>query len=237
MSRLAFDIETVSPDLQPDERPTFDDPGDFEFLIAGLGYQAEPGGPVETELFFRDGWGPDAELDVIDAALDWLESHDADAIVTYNGENFDFVHLLGRAEIAGDATGRDDVFARAQAFMDGLTSIDVRNDARDAYGGYPSLEDVCSKNDVDAPKTLLTKFGIDQARLDEQRPSAAWGQAHIVNTDVPILGEQYLDLVDDGETDSEAFESLRAALDHYARTDIEPLFELADKRPFATAPQ
>lgn len=237
MPRLAFDIETVSPDVPHDEMPDFEDSSDFEFLISAVGYQPEPGDDVETELFFRDGWGPEAELDVIEATLEWLEARNADTLLTYNGARFDLLHFVGRAEIASEQLGaREGLVARVQQFLDGIDHDDIRNDARNAYGGYPSLEDVAFKNDVTVEQTHLEDFGLSADRLNQHRDSRSWGKSHIVNSDIPILGEEYLDLVDDGETDSETYDSIRRAFDHYARADIEPLFELADVRPFASAP-
>lgn len=235
MQRIAFDIETVSPDVPHTDRPTFDDPTDFEFLVSGLGYQEAPGEDIETELIFRDGWGAVSELDVIEATLDWLDDRDADQLVTYNGTNFDLVHLRGRAEIACNAAGeRAGLVERIDAFVDGVEHIDLRNDAVSAYGGYPTFEDVCSKNDVGTEKTLLEDHGISVDALNKYRDSASWGDAHIGNGDVPVIGERFLDGIDEGKTS--AVETYREALEHYSRADIVPLFDLADKRPFAEAP-
>ena len=237
MSRFAFDIETVSPDVPHDQRPDFDDSSDFEFLISAVGYQPEPGDPVETELFFRDGWGPEAEAEVIDRTLDWFEARDGDTLLTYNGERFDLVHLRGRAEIASkEAVGYDALEDRIETFLANIEHDDVRHDARRAYGGYPSLEGVCKKNDVDVVETPLDEYELSEERLNETRSSKSWGKNHLVSEDVPVLGEEYLSAVDAGETETETFENVRSALDHYARGDIRPLFRLADARPFATAP-
>lgn len=237
MSRFAFDIETVSPDVPHDQKPNFDDSGDFEFLISAVGYQADPGAEIETELFFRDGWTPEAEVDVIESTLDWFDSRDGDTLLTYNGERFDLIHLRGRAEIAGtSAYDHDDLVARVESFLAGIEHDDVRDDARAAYGGYPSLEGTCKKNDVEVVETPLEEYGFSEERLNKTRSSKVWGKDHLVSQDVPVIGEEYLGAVNAGETDTEAFENMREGLAHYARADIRPLFELADKRPFATAP-
>lgn len=237
MGRAAFDIETVSPDVPHDEYPDFEDPDDFEFLISAVGYQPAPGDEIETELFFRDGWGPAAELDVIEATLDWLDARDVETLFTYNGSGFDLIHFEGRAERASAALGRrDGVADRVRTFLDGVAHDDLRDDAVDVYGGYPSLEDVCFKNDIDVAKTLLSDYDISEQPLNETRSSKAWGKPDLQNEDVPVLGEAFLDLVDDGGADSEAYETLREAFAHYARGDIRPLFHLADARPFAPLP-
>jgi hypothetical protein len=236
MARFAFDIETVSPNVPHDEMPDFKDSNDFEFLISGLGYQPAPDADVETELIFRDGWGPEAELDVIEATLDWFEARDAETLLTFNGGGFDLLHFVGRAELASDAAGRrEDLAARVQDFLERIDHDDLRDDAKNAYGGYPSLDEVCAKNGVMAEKTDLDEFGISVDALNKHRDSRSWGKAHLLNSDVPILGEQYLDLVDAGDTDAESFDAIRSAFDHYARSDIRPLFEVADARPFSAA--
>jgi hypothetical protein len=233
MARFAFDIETVSPDIPHDQKPDFRDSNDFEFLISGLGYQPDPGADVETELIFRKGWGPEEELDVIEATLEWFEARDGDTLLTFNGGAFDLLHFVGRAELASKAAGnRHDLAGRVEAFLDDIEHDDLRDDAKQAYGGYPSLEGVCSKNGVSVEKTHLSKFGLSEDSLNEYRNSDAWGKPHILNTDVPVLGEKYLDLVDSGDLDHPAYQPFREALHHYARADILPLFEVADARPF-----
>lgn len=235
MSRFAFDIETVSPDVPHDEKPNFTDPRDFEFLISAVGYQPTPDAEIETELFFRDGWTPEAELEVIESTLDWFDARTTgdDTLYTYNGERFDLHHLQGRASIASTQIGVDGVVDRVETFIADIEHVDIQHDAKHVYGGYPTLEDVCFKNNVPVDRTHLSEYGIAEEPLNETRSSRAWGTSYLVNEDVPVLGEDYLDAIADGETGTEAFENIRAAFDHYARADIEPLFQLADARPFA----
>lgn len=231
MSRIAFDIETVSPDVPHDQRPDFKDANDFEFLISGLGYQVTPGTEIETELIFRYGWGATSELQVIEQTLDWIEDRDPDQLITYNGTSFDLNHLRGRAVIVSSATDDyNDLVDRIDAFLNAIEHIDLRDDAVGVYGNYPRLEDVCRGEGVDTESTYLEDYGICIDRLNEHRGSATWGDAIIGNADVPVLGEWYLDSFEDEDikTNDKYFE----ALSHYARADIEPLFELADKRPF-----
>ncbi|MFC7229936.1 hypothetical protein N0B31_21235 [Salinirubellus salinus] len=56
---LAFDLETVSPDVPADEYPDFDDPGDFELLAAAVAVQRPGTRPSETPdeatVLFREG--------------------------------------------------------------------------------------------------------------------------------------------------------------------------------------
>ena len=51
------------------------------------------------------------------------------------------------------------------------------------------------------------------------------------STDVAVVGERYLDGLED-DRDDEEFQELQAMLDHYVRNDAEHLFGLADSRPF-----
>lgn len=109
---------------------------------------------------------------------------------------------------------------------------DIRDDAVDALGGYPSFEETCKPFGCNVEKTILEEFDLPNELVEPHRNTVDFGKDHIVNRDVAVLGERYLDLLDVGATDTVTFSNIRAAMDHYAVTDIEPLFELADRRPF-----
>lgn len=117
--RFAFDIETVSPDLGPDEELDFEDSNQFELFISSVGYQPEPGSKIETELIYRDGLGPGSELDVIEETLDWIDERDGEKLLTFNGSGFDLIHLRGRAKLASEASGsRNGVSDRVEDFLE-----------------------------------------------------------------------------------------------------------------------
>ncbi|MEZ3145715.1 hypothetical protein [Halobaculum sp. MBLA0143] len=256
--RAAFDIETVSPQLDDDEQPDFRDSQHFELLAAAVAYEY-PDGSRETAVHWRDGWGSTAELAVAEWIVDSLA--DVETVVTYNGTEFDMLHLVGRARIAGAAAGRREPFERAEALVDRIDHVDLQPPAWTAFGDYTSLEGTLRAVGIDPTATDPTGF-------DHGVPRAAWPTTPdepVESRDVARLGEIYLDAVDaggtvaggsggdgdadggddtvsDSDTDGDTADGsdtpavdadeLRAMLDHYARADVEYLFDLADARPF-----
>jgi hypothetical protein len=226
--RLALDIETVSPGLALGERPDFRDSGDFELLAVALGYESRAGDGRESAVLFRTGTGLGAELDLLECTLDWLDDRPADTLLTYNGEAFDLLHLRGRARLASEALGaREHVTGRLDAVLDGVAHDDLRNRAVDRFGGYPSFEDACRRVGVDVPETHWADY-------DHGKDPTTWRGAtgtddpQVTNRDVPQFGAAYLELAEAGATHTHTFRELERLLTDYARSDVEPLFELAD---------
>jgi hypothetical protein len=230
--QLAFDIETISPDVPPGRRPDFGDSSQFELLAGTVAYQARPSGDIETVVQFRDGRGPAAELTLIEQLLDLLTDSETARVLTYNGDAFDFPHLLGRAQLAAADLGtRETVPARVDTVLETIESDDLIHDAWDAFGEYTALEDACRHAEVEIPNTNWTDYdhGLDPA---DWRPPADQGTPHVVSADVPQLGERYLDRIDAGLTGTQQFHQLEAILTEYAVTDFEPLFSPPLRRPF-----
>lgn len=227
---LALDIETISPEREPTEQAHFRDSSYFELLAVGLGYRPSPDAPVETAVLFRADDSPAAELALIDDVCSWCESRPADRFVTYNGDGFDCIHLRGRAERAGDIVGDDATRQRLSQLFE-LDHVDLMDDARRAYGGYRSLEQVCRKLGVDVENTRWADYehnlNPDSWRSDRKRGSDA-----VLNTDVPQFGAQYLALASVDARETLTFRALRSLLAEYTVADIEPLFALLDRRPF-----
>ncbi|WP_255198764.1 hypothetical protein [Halorarius litoreus] len=225
--RLALDIETVSPDLDPQERPDFRDSADFELLAVALGYESEDG-DTETTILFREGTGAATELDLLERTLDWLDDRPADTLLTYNGEAFDLLHLRGRARLASEALGaREHVAARLDAALDDLVHDDLRNRAVDRFGGRPTFESACERVGVAVPETRWADYehGQDPTAWRGATGTHAPG---VKNTDVPQFGERYLALADADATHTLTFRELERLLTDYARSDVAPLFRLAD---------
>jgi hypothetical protein len=248
--RAAFDIETVSPQLSLDERPDFEDSRQFELLGGAVAYDY-PDGRRESVVHWRDEWGPDAELDLIETLVDALA--DADRMLTYNGTGFDTIHLAGRARIAGANADRREPFDRAERLLARIDHVDLQPPANDAFGSYTSLEEALSAVGIDPAETDPTAF-------DHGVGPAGWAtdpQTPVQSKDVARLGEVYLDTAPAGDEESSAAagrsyteaahrdrqfpdethagvdrEALEAMLTHYARADVADLFDLADARPF-----
>ncbi|WP_435196083.1 hypothetical protein [Natronomonas sp. EA1] len=222
--RLALDIETVSPHLAPDEWPDFEDSDDFELLAVALGHDAEG---VETTVLFRDGTSPESELDLIERVLEWCASRDADTLVTFNGDRFDLLHLRGRAARAAEAVGDSAVPDRVERFLDSLEHDDLRTRAVARWGGKPSFEQACAR--VDVPVTATHWADYDHGmEPDDWRRSRDFGSEEVKNGDIPQFGERYLALAEVDARGTLTFRELERLLTDYARSDVEPLFALAD---------
>ena len=221
--RAAFDIETVSPDVPEDKYPDFTDSHDFELSGAGIAYEYEDGSR-EAVVEWRNGWGPRAELDLIQTLLDRLEP--AGTVITYNGERFDLTHLEGRARIAGEVVG-ERAHESVQKYLDRTEHIDLQPEAWDAYGEYTSLEETLEQVGIEPIETLPSEF-------DCRIPRDEWTKnlsEPVTSKDLAILGEIYLEAVD-GNRNDVSTTALEEMLTHYAQADVELLFELADARPF-----
>ncbi|WP_435062830.1 hypothetical protein [Halobaculum sp. EA56] len=85
----------------------------------------------------------------------------------------------------------------------------------------------------------MQKVGIEPVEtlpgaFEHGVPSTEWAKQHseaVESADLAVLGEIYLDAID-GKRDDISVSGLEAMLTHYARADVELLFELADARPF-----
>lgn len=236
MIRAAFDIETVSPMVPDTERPEFGNPRHFELQSAGIAI--EEGGEVETVRHLtRDGWGAQHELELIEDIMDTLETLAPDVTYTYNGEDFDLFLLSERARISADRTDSQNPYTQREDFERVVGHEDLKHDVWAAFGNYTTLEDALIRagvfEDEDAlPKTLINDFdhGIDHTAWSWKDPAS--DDVDVLESgDVAVIGEHYLDGLEDGR-DDEQFQQLQAMLDHYVRNDVEYLFDLADARPY-----
>ena len=231
--RLALDLETISPNVPPDRKPDFSNPRQFEVFIVGVGYQSEPGKPIDVEALVRTGIGPDAELNVIERALDWIDERDADTLLTYNGDEFDLGLLLERTRIAAEEStaGRRELLDRVNALLERCESDDLKPACWDAFGDYTRFEDACAVAGVDCPTTHWAEYDHPMEPDNWRRPEHR-GKSELVNADVPEFGERYLRLLDAGNEGEPVVEELHRMLTEYTLGDVKPLFELADARPF-----
>lgn len=79
---------------------------------------------------------------------------------------------------------------------------------------------------------MLSEFDMDTSDYPEHRTTTDAIKPYFVGGDVPVVGEQYPDLLEAGATETKMFRELHRMLEHYAATDVVPLFELVDSRPF-----
>lgn len=230
--RLAFDIETISPDIPCRQRPDFNDSSQFELFAGTIAHQEHPGADVDASVHFRERRGPAAELDLIEQLLAVFSEYENATVLSYNGDMFDFHHLVGRARLAtADLGEREKVLEQVEAFLETVVSDDLLHDAWDAFGEYTSLESACRRAGVGVTSTYFADYDHGLHPTDWRRP-ADQGASKVLNADVAQLGEYYLDYCEAELTETECFGELHAMVKDYALADVEPLFALADRRPF-----
>jgi hypothetical protein len=220
---FAIDIETASPFRSPGS-DEFEDTDCFELVAVALGHRPARDGPVETAVLFRrGGWAPSHTADLIERACRWVDDRreGETPVLTYNGSGFDAVHLR---EWAGRLADQHPSLPAAV----GRLFADHRDVARVAgyhfrdrpFGGrFPKFERACEWAGVDVPPTRYADFDLDPtlvARVDGDRVEGR----HVGE----VLGEAYVERVAAGEDPG----ALADLLAHYAATDAEPLFSLAD---------
>ncbi|AUV82890.1 hypothetical protein C2R22_15625 [Salinigranum rubrum] len=139
---------------------------------------------------------------------------------------------MGRARLAAKNLGaQQSLQVELTIFLDTIESDDLIHDAWSAYGQYTSLEEACNRAGFEVAETRWTEYnhGIN---IDELRAPRDRGTPELLSSDVALLGEIYLDQYDADETDTRQFHELEEMLRQYALSDVEPLFTLADRRPF-----
>lgn len=226
-TRVAFDIETVSPTVPADQYPEFNNPNHFEVQAGAIAIE-ENGEHVETVTHFRDGWGPNAEIDLIESLTEELLAASPDVTYTVNGEGFDFWLLRERAQILGDELDDIDLDETLSGIESEIAHEDLQPEIWSQWGKYTTLEEALDEAGINVEETTIGEFDLPVSP-DEWRPQR--GPPHVESSDVAILGETYLSAVDEGSLDEQTRE-LERMLDHYVRADVEKLFHLADARPF-----
>ena len=231
-SRIAIDIETVSPDYEYWETPDFRDSNDFELLAVALAYQEDRDIAPESSVLLRDGWGPESEMGLIEEIVLQIEAMEADVFLSYNGEAFDYPHLRGRVRLVADElNSRPEIVERVDMALRSGYSDDLKNDVWEAFGDYTTLEDACTLAglSVEDPKWRNFAHGLNP---DEFRTSRQNSSESLNGADIAQFGEYYLDWCDEECIAERRFGALEQMLRAYATSDVIPLFQLADARPF-----
>lgn len=223
---VAFDLETVSPDVPAGEYPDFENPDDFELLAAAVAVQesgtrpSDP--PDESRVLFRDGGSREAEASFGERLVAALEGADPDTLVTFNGDRFDRPVTVGRLE----RSGAEEAASTLAGLFESVDHLDLKHSAWSAYGNYTSLEALCEHQDLPVARTHWADYAFDlpgmTAVLDRAR------EPYVTGADVAAAGEVYLAALDAGEDVT----VLEAALRDYTVADVDHLFTLADRHPF-----
>lgn len=225
---LAIDIETASPGESPG-KGDFQDTSYFELVAVGLGYQAGPNEPVQTDVLFRQGgWDSDSTSDLLKRVDRWCAQYQVDSVITYNGDYFDKHHLM---EWGRDLT-RTGVWPEASNRMEALfadhidlmpLAVDHYEERLNSWQTRINLEKVCEWEGIDIPETYYDDYNLGRLLNDPAIDSSSVTNVHIGE----VLGEAYIEHHIQGRTDSKRFQELERLLRHYTQADIEPLFQLA----------
>ena len=222
MGTLAIDIETASPEKEPSKQEHFRNTSYFELVAVALGYN--DGKETETEVLFREGgWELEHTARVLESMLSWCEGRDIEKVITYNGNDFDLIHLRNWAQsldqngVAVDMSERvDSLFTRHRDLAE--LSFDKYRDR--ISGGGTSFERICKWEDIDVVETKYADYDLHESVYAEYGSKVeGW---HIGES----LGEMYVNLRASGATDTKTYRQLEQMLVEYATGDIIPLFEL-----------
>jgi len=99
----ALDIETITTVSERELEPP--NPDHQELLCTGVGYRGSLNEEIEAEVLFREDETASAELDAIEAVVNWIDAKDVDVLITFGGAWFDLPVLVGRAERAAAEIG------------------------------------------------------------------------------------------------------------------------------------
>jgi hypothetical protein len=232
----ALDIETITTASERELEPP--NPDHQELLCTGVGYRGSPREEIEAEVLFREDETASAELDAIEAVVNWLDARNVDVLITFGGAWFDLPVLVGRAERAAAEIGKPGRVENVRTALESYYHADLSS-TKNRVLGEGSLEDMAEHIGSPAPKTLWTDYetGLEpqtwresqwdiMREEDRDPPSDDLEDPTVFNSDVPYFGEAWLTASAEGEYDRAS--NLYACLETYTLADIHPLFALAD---------
>lgn len=240
----ALDIETISTVSEKERDPT--NPDHHELLCTGVGYRSEPGGAIEADVLFRDGSSATAELQAIEAIVNWLDDREVDVLITFGGAWFDLPILIGRSEQTSALVDQPRRGKRIKKSFESLFHADLSK-TKNRVIGRGSLEDMASHVGSPTTHTEWSEYDFDisprswrerqwEAMKADGRdpPSNEITDTTIFNSDIPYIGREWLSALEEGEHERE--EEIRACLEAYTLADIRPLFEIANCEAAAGQP-
>ena len=232
----ALDIETITTVSERELEPP--NPDHQELLCTGVGYRGSLNEEIEAEVLFREDETASAELDAIEAVVNWIDAKDVDVLITFGGAWFDLPVLVGRAERAAAEIGEPGRAENVRTALESYYHADLSS-AKNRVLGEGSLEDMAEHVGSPAPKTLWTDYetGLEpqtwrenqwkiMREEDRDPPSDDIADPTVFNSDVPYFGEAWLKASAAGEDNRAS--NLYACLETYTLADIHPLFAIAD---------
>ncbi|WP_255167139.1 ribonuclease H-like domain-containing protein [Natrononativus amylolyticus] len=155
-----------------------------------------PGSDIQYKPFHRNSTGDEAEL--IARALEYVDDCGVDALVSYNGRDFDMDFLHTRQYLLGEDKIEPEIDTPA-------THIDLFEDRKKKCNRtgekWPKLEECLATYKFAEPETLWNGRPVTNKRFGEE------------------LGPAYLAALEDNDRDQA--DSLREVIDHYLVTDLE----------------
>jgi hypothetical protein len=199
-SREPPDATTVA---TMDIETTAVDPADGELVSLGVGVheRTAPLNRATYETFHRDG---DGEVSLVRTAMDYLARSGADALVTYNGAEFDLPFVEGRLAAHGAAPEFPAVTG-PETHVD--LFLDRRERAEEAGEPWPGLEACLAAYGYTPAKTVWRGDPVTNSRFGDE------------------LGPAYLRTLGT-ETGDRFRATLTEVIDHYLRTDLEATLAL-----------
>jgi len=232
----ALDIETIMTVSERELEPP--NPTHQELLCTGVGYRSGSGAEIEAEVLFREDETASAELNAIEAVVNWLDTRNVDVLITFGGAWFDLPVLVGRAERVAAEIGEPERAENVRTALESYYHADLSS-AKNRVLGEGSLEDIAEFIESPAPKTLWTDYdtGLEpqtwresqwQVMREDARdpPSDDLADPTVYNSDVPYFGKTWLTARVEGEDDQTS--NLYTCLETYTLADIHPLFAIAD---------
>lgn len=186
-----------------DIETTATDPSEGELVSVGVGVhdRTEPLSEATYELCHRRG---DDEVAVVRRATSWLADADPDALVSYNGVEFDLAFVRGRLD-------RHDADVDLPAVTEPPAHVDLFTDRRrraDAEGvPWPSLEECLEAYGHTPPRTVWRGEPVTNGRFGEE------------------IGPAYLRTLGT-DTGARLRATLGEVIDHYLVTDLEATLAL-----------
>lgn len=242
VGRVGIDIETVAT-VSEQEIEAYKDanngdlnPEHYELVAVGVGYQSRGDEPTDTEVILREEPETDDEFRVIEDVVDYLHRTDATTLLTFGGTWFDIPVLRGRAEIIAETVGVGrERLERVHQTLDSLFHADLKQGVYRVFDGG-SLEKTAKKVGSEPPETFWDVYCHDLDPEESRRTfdDGPWNNLRdpvFYNKDMLFFGDHFLRTTED-PPESVPRRALYKMIHEYTRTDITPMFDIADDERF-----
>lgn len=242
VGRVGIDIETVATvpereiEAHKDANSGDVNPEHYELVAVGVGYQPREGEPTDTEVILREEPEPDDEFRVIEDVVDYVRRTDATTLLTFGGTWFDIPVIRGRAEIIAERIGVDrERLERVHRTLDSLYHADLKQGVYRVFDGG-SLEETAEKVGSKPSETFWDGYCHDLNPEEARRTfdDGPWNNLHdpvFYNKDMLFFGDHFLSSRED-PPESVPRRALYKMIHDYTRTDITPMFDIADDERF-----